>query len=288
MPELPEVITIRNDLKKEILGKKIAEVWAQDKAKEKEFSPVVIGAKIVGVDNHAKLLTLKLSSQQHIVIHLNMTGVLLFNSTDPYVRVSLKFDDSSTLNFSDTRMFGFFKLWSEQELKAYVSRYGKSALDESLDDIKFADTMKKTNTSIKNALLDQKLISGIGNIYANDALYLSGINPKRKTREIKSEEYAKLFKNLREVLLEGIKNRGSSIDRYKDIYGRQGIQQNFFRVYGKAGKKCDKCGTKIVFEKVQGRGTFYCPTCQPQNDFDKTCQSFAARCHLESTPNYEN
>ena len=262
MPELPEVITIRNDLKKEILGKKIAGVWAQDKSKEKELNPAVIGTKIVGVGNRAKLLILKLSSQQYIAIHLNMTGVLLFNSADPYVRVSLKFNDVSTLNFSDTRMFGFLKLWSEQELKAYVSRYGKSVLDASLNGSKFAEILKKTNTGIKNALLDQKLISGVGNIYTNDALYLSDINPKKKTREITNKEYEALFKSLKEILLEGIKNRGSSIDRYKDIYGRQGSQQNFFRVYGKAGKKCDKCDTKIVFEKVQGRGTFYCPTCQ--------------------------
>ncbi|KKU49887.1 MAG: Formamidopyrimidine-DNA glycosylase (Fapy-DNA glycosylase) [candidate division WWE3 bacterium GW2011_GWC1_47_10] len=265
MPELPEIITIRNDLQKELVGKRIVSVeFAKNYKTAAGFAAGLENTTVVGISNVAKLIVIHLSNKKFIASHLNMSGLLLYNAPDQYVKIALAFDTRDKLYYSDTRLFGYFECWDEVKLTAYKKRHGTEALDQSLTPSIFANTLKKRKTSIKAALMDQTLISGIGNIYANDSLFMSCINPWTKTTELTDARYKMLLKNIREVLSEGVTHRGSSIDRYRDIYNKPGTQQNHFRIYGKAGRNCNTCGTRIVFEKIQGRSTYICPKCQPK------------------------
>lgn len=268
MPELPEVITIINDLKKELIGKKITDIKVINKYKLispiEDFNRYALNTTIVEIDHIGKMIVIKLSSNMYISCHLKMTGNLLYNTTDPYIKVSLTFDTKDKLHFSCVRKFGYFEIWDQKKIDLYRSKSGVHALDNNLDELNFIALIRKKKTSVRNALLDQSVISGLGNIYINDALFLAGINPKQLTKNISDKEYKDLFSKIREVLYEGISNRGISMDRYKDIYGKKGRQQEHFKVYGKKNQTCVKCKTtSITYEKIQGRGTYYCSKCQP-------------------------
>lgn len=266
MPELPEVITIRNDLEKEIKNKTIVEILSFENYRPEAVNLIkknAVGKKIVGVSNIAKLILLHLDNGEYLATHLNMSGRLLYNTSDPYVKLALKFNTNDILHYSSIRMFGYFEHWLPVKVEEYSKRYGKVALDPTLALSDFISNLKRSNTYIKNNLLNQKFVSGIGNIYANDALHMSSIHPKRRTHSISDIEYKALFDNVKKILNEGIEHRGSTIDRYSDLYGKPGSHQNHFRIYGKRGQKCSNCGGSVTFEAIQGRGTFYCENCQP-------------------------
>lgn len=267
MPELPEVITIRNDLAYEIKGKSVVDVSTYHEyplnPSKSEFEKYVVNHQIEDVLNAAKLILIKMSSGRYIAVHLKMTGNLLYNYDDKYKKVTLHFSDKTFLHFSTVRKFGFFEVWDQEKKDSYIKRFGKTALESNLEAEEFKMLMRRRNTNIKNALLDQSLVSGIGNIYANDALYLAKIHPLKRTTNLTDSELENLFFKVQQVLDEGVKNRGSSIDRYKDLYGNPGNHQNHFYVYGKKGTLCTQCdNSSIKYEKIQGRGTFYCPVCQ--------------------------
>jgi len=267
VPELPEVITIKTDLHKEIVGKTIVDMQQVNyyplKTPFDEIKSKLLQKQVLDVSNIAKLLLVELTENTFLAIHLNMSGRLLFNKQDNFVKIKIYFNDGSKLNFSSVRMFETFDIWGPKKVENYKKNHGKTALDPTLTLQEFTNAMKKKNTYIKNVLLDQKLISGIGNIYACDALFLSKINPKTKISDISDKKYKELFKNVNLLLNESIKHRGSTIDRYADLYGNPGSHQNHFRVYGKKkGEPCMVCGTPIKFEKIQGRGTYYCSNCQ--------------------------
>lgn len=261
MPELPEVITIRDDLRKEVVGKKITGVKVSPGYKF--VGKELIGEKIVEITNIAKLLLLKLSNGKYIATHLNMSGVLLFNTTDSWIRLTLELETGDKFHFSDTRMFGYFQIWTPKQVDEYRSRYGKTMIESDISKEEFAELIGKYKKPIKLVLLDQKIVSGIGNIYANDALYMSKIHPKRKANELSTEELYALFENLQVILNEGVEHRGSTIDRYRDLYGKPGSHQNHFRIYGKKGQKCPVCGNEFTYERVQDRPTYFCENCQP-------------------------
>ncbi|OGC45527.1 DNA-formamidopyrimidine glycosylase [candidate division WWE3 bacterium RBG_19FT_COMBO_34_6] len=267
MPELPEIITIRNNLRDEVLGKRILDIISYRKYPLKPsrayFDKHALNRAIDNVFNIGKMLVLELSSGYFIVIHLKMTGNLLLNKQDPYVRITLKLDKNTSLNFSTVRLFEYFALWDKQKIENYKKTIGKTPIESDLSFKQFRSIFEKTSTAIKTALLDQKRIAGLGNIYVNEALFLAKINPKRPSNSLSQQEFLLLFKKIESVLLMGIKNHGSSFNRYKDLYGRSGSQQKFFYVYGKKDKLCIHCGTSSIFyEKIHGRGTFYCPKCQ--------------------------
>lgn len=269
MPELPEVITIKKDLEKEVIGKKIFKLINKGwnfKTDFNYFISRVEESTILSVGNVAKILLLNLHNNLHIAIHLNMSGRLLYNRTDSFEKIRVNFFDNSYLSFSSVRRFEYFELWNNTDLENYKKKYGKTVIDSNLSFDEFLQTEKKHNKSIKTNLLNQNLISGIGNIYATDALYESKINPYRKAFEITDLEYKLLFENLKKLIEEGILHRGSTIDRYLDLYGNPGTHQHHFRIYGKKNNKCENCGTLIIFEKFQGRGTYYCPTCQKKEN----------------------
>lgn len=193
-----------------------------------------------------------------------MSGRLLYNNKDPYVKITLGLDNGDTLNYSSVRMFGYFEVWSEQELNIYKTRYAKTILDETFSPEDFIKAIKRKNTHIKDALLDQKLVSGIGNIYANDALFMSKIHPQTKPSSLNDSQLKLLYENLKEIINEGLLHRGSTIDRYCDIYGKPGTHQNHFRVYKR--QSCINCSSPIEIIKLNGRGTFFCAMCQPKDN----------------------
>ncbi|MBI2414842.1 bifunctional DNA-formamidopyrimidine glycosylase/DNA-(apurinic or apyrimidinic site) lyase [candidate division WWE3 bacterium] len=270
MPELPEVITIRNDLRASVLGKKVVNIKKVDtyklKPSPKHFGDLVLGSTFDEISNIAKLLLLKMSSGHYIATHLNMSGLLLYNTEDLHTKITLEMDTGDKLNYSETRMFGYFEVWSPEEVERYRRKQGKTPLDNNITSDEFVEKIKMRKSPIKTVLLDQGIISGIGNIYANDALFLSGINPKTKANDISKEGLEAIFKNVVLILTEGILHRGSTIDRYRDLFGKPGIHQNFFRIYGKKDGKCLNCGNHVTYEKMQGRPTFYCENCQPLNN----------------------
>lgn len=164
------------------------------------------------------------------------------------------------------RQFGKIKVLDEKSLSELRNKYGLDILEADITPDEFLRIIKSKNTNIKNALMDQKIISGVGNIYATDALFLSGINPKTRTKDMNLQKSEKLLNSLKEILREGIKNRGATLpdEMYVDIFGKPGNQQKYFKIYGK--KICPKCGARVSFEKINGRGTYFCPVCQPLID----------------------
>ncbi|OGC54503.1 DNA-formamidopyrimidine glycosylase [candidate division WWE3 bacterium RIFCSPHIGHO2_01_FULL_48_15] len=267
MPELPEVETITRDLKKELPGLEIKEVVVHGsyRPKAKDLNSVV-GPKITGVERIGKTIHLILEDGRRLVFHLIMTGRLLLRDAqakpDPDQRVTFKLSNGKELRFTDQRMFGWVELLGQEELGDFRLRFGPDPF-ELTPDI-FANRLQQKKTAIKNALLEQKLVSGIGNIYANDALWLAQIHPEAKTTDLSQEQLESLHKSVVEILQEGIAHRGSTLEdkMYVDLYGREGSHQDHFRVYSRAGEKCLRCEGTITFTQLGGRGTFFCERCQ--------------------------
>lgn len=272
MPELPEVETIKRQLTKEIIGEKIAQVW-YDRPKilrptPKEFTDGVVGKVIVDVQRRAKLLIIELSSKEsrsYVVSHLRLSGRLLVrhqnDTPDDYVHATLKFDSNKELRFAEARLFGYLQYVEDKRaLDEVFKNFGPEFFD--LVEETFFAILATTRKAIKSLLMDQQKIAGIGNIYANDALYLAGIHPETPANEISKEKAEELFSALKKVLEEGLKTGGASDQWYRQIHGEKGHYQEHFKIYGKTGQSCDNCGTTIKRIVVGGRGTFICPQCQ--------------------------
>lgn len=274
MPELPEVYTISQDLKKNILGYKVTGIQINRDYKIPNDVKIklknLIGKEIQDSDRIAKNIVLKISDNEFLVFHLAMTGRILLreykDEKDNWVKVVFeitKNDKTYFLKFCDMRQFGKIRVVDKTSLDQYSNKYGLDVISQKISAQNFLKSLSSKKTSLKNALMDQKIISGMGNIYATDALFLSNLNPKTSTQNISLEDAEKLLKFSKEILNEGIKNRGSTLPdkMYVDIFGKSGSQQDHFKIYGK--KVCQTCGSKVEFEKINGRGTYFCPTCQP-------------------------
>lgn len=274
MPELPEVYTISQDLKKNVVGFTVNKIQISKHYKiptnlQKALKGL-IGGKILDVSNIAKNIVLKLDKNRFLIFHLAMTGRMLLrelkDKNDNWVKIVLELSKESKikhLKFCDMRQFGKISVVNNNGLGLLLAKYGLTPLDASVTPEIFLKAIKSKKTNIKNLLLDQKIISGLGNIYATDALFLSKINPKTSTHNITPELAEKLLNSIKQILNEGIKNRGSTLPdkMYVDIFGNPGSQQKYFKIYLK--NICDVCGTKVEFIKINGRGTYFCSTCQP-------------------------
>ncbi|NQT29172.1 MAG: DNA-formamidopyrimidine glycosylase [Candidatus Saganbacteria bacterium] len=262
MPELPEVETIKREVLPFVLGQTIKSVEIKDPRNIKgisaeQFKKKLVGQKIVGLERKAKYLLFKLASLNYLVIHLGMTGRLLF-APDPYVKVVFHLSGTKSLYFSDARLFGKIRFFnSEPKLDL-----GPEPLTKSFSLSFFKKILAKRSTPIKVLLLDQKLLSGVGNIYANEALFRAGIDPRRQAKSLNDKEVEKLHKAIEDVLAEAIKYRGTSDSWYVDAEGKKGSFQLRLKVYRRAGEPCVKCKTKIKKIVVGGRGTYFCPKCQ--------------------------
>lgn len=282
MPELPEVETIRQDLNQVLVGKKILGVES-DSPKQVQPSlaavqKAVVGATIKKIERRAKLLQIFLDNGKILVVHLKLTGRLLLRKSgapkDDWQHVIFKIKDQKLkikknleLRFCDLRKFGWIRLVEdEKELEKLLAEFGPEPLTPEFTLEKFREILSKWGRPIKLLLMEQKKIAGVGNIYANEALFLAGIAPHKRARDLaqkEPEKVEKLYKALEQVLKEGIKYRGASDQAYLDAFGQKGKYQEHFRVYAQEGKPCpNKCGGTIKRMSLGGRGTFFCPKCQ--------------------------
>lgn len=287
MPELPEVETIKRQLKKVIIGKKIAAIKIKlakfVNLPEDQFRRFVKGAIIKNIWRRAKILIFELDNGWSILIHLKLTGQLIFQigggqpQGDPrtmirgsplpnqYTHVIYEFTNGTKLFHNDLRQFGFERLIKTKEIAAYwqKEKLGPEPLDPDFTLADFAAMLKKRSRSpIKPLLMDQKFIAGIGNIYSDEALFEASILPTRKAVSLTATETAKLYQAIRKVLQRAIKKRGSSVKYFLDARGRRGGFVPYLEVYGRQGQTCQRCGAKIIRLKLRGRSAHYCPKCQ--------------------------
>lgn len=291
MPELPEVETIRTQLADKLIGRKIEGVEVR-LPKIWEGNPKdVIGAKITDVLRRAKIVILKLDNDKNIVVHLKMTGQLVYGEESrnpgnksvvaqtisfsqgiPFAGFSLPAKtthvilrlDKGTLFFNDMRQFGWVRVADNKQLSTIDQQHGPDAMGLDFTPEYLAKACGNWGRPIKLLLMEQSKIAGIGNIYANEALWLAGISPMKRGREISQDKIIQLFKSIKEVLEMGLKYHGSSAgdEAYVDALGQPGEMQNHTVVYQKAGSDCPRCQHKIVRSQIGGRGTFFCPKCQ--------------------------
>lgn len=273
MPELPEVQTIVTDLNKILLGFKITDVKVLSTFKiqpePEEFTAEVKGKKIAGVQRVAKNIILEMENNKYLLVHLAMTGQLRLSKTaesqNSSERVCFTLEKGGKkiyLKYNDVRMFGKVALLATEEYRKLKEKYGPDPLDKTLTAENFLNRLKSRKTNIKNALLDQSIVAGVGNIYATDALFMAGIHPETSTKDLSDKDSHKLLESLREILEESIGHRGSTLkdEMYVDILGKKGTHQDYFRIYGK--QICPVCGGKIEYKKISGRGTYICNVCQ--------------------------
>lgn len=273
MPELPEVETIRQQLERKIRNKKIkkAEVRFAKilNIPAKSFVNKVKRKVFTTIGRRAKLLLLELSNKSYLVVHLKMTGRLLY--VDKKVKPSkhthiIFYLNSHKLFFEDYRKFGYIKyVENKDELEKLLAkeRFGPEILDSNFTLEKFKKLLaKKSKLTIKPLLMDQTFIAGVGNVYAQEACFYAKIDPRRKVQTLTEKEIEALFESLRKVLVLALKYKGSSVDAYLDIYGKPGKFVPLLKVYGREGKPCFRCKTKIKAIKLGGRTTCYCPKCQ--------------------------
>jgi len=266
MPELPEVETIRRDLAKTILGKKITEVCVNNPRVIREPSPAAFkrsfeGAAIKNILRRGKLLILELSNGKALAIHLRMTGQLVYPGKVKSSRVAFHFADGRALDFNDQRLFGELRLVDDWKKLKFVQALGPEPFDLTSAD--FKDMLAKKKTKIKPLLMDQGFIAGIGNLYASEILFRAKINPLRPGQSLDPKEKETLYRETKEVLASAIKHGGSSVDDYVRVSGKPGDYVRFHQVYGRQGKPCFICGSPVKKITQGGRGTYFCPKCQP-------------------------
>ena len=265
MPELPEVETIKRELEKAILGKKITEVWVNNpkvirQPSAEQFKKELAGVSFKNILRKAKVLVLELSNGKSLVIHLKMTGQLVYPGDGKRSRVSFKLSDGKILDFNDQRLFAELRLLDDWRELKFIRGLGPEPFDLTLD--KFKQMLASKKTKIKPLLMDQSFISGIGNLYAAEVLFRAKINPQRPAQSLLDKEKEALFKEIRETLNEAIQHKGSSVDQYLQLSGEPGNYVKYHKVYDRKGKPCLACKTPIKRISLGGRGTYFCPKCQ--------------------------
>jgi len=271
MPELPEVETVKNELLPYIVGKQITDVtllWEGivRQPSAAEFCSRLIGQRITGITRRGKYLIFSLTGTEVLIIHLKMTGSLLLKPAsaepDKYTRAVIYLDGESALHFHDPRKFGVMRLVANKD--TVTGKLGPEPLAADFTPPLLARLLSNRTAPIKALLHDQNIIAGIGNMYADEALFTAGIHPLRTGGSLSSKEIARLHQAIIEVLRNGIKNMGASIVHYYRPSGETGFAHHHFRVAHQRGKTCPVCCTPIAWIKVRNRGTYFCPKCQPE------------------------
>jgi len=266
MPELPEVETIKADLSKLILGKKIIRVNIYNPKVIREPHPAAFKRSLEGLTikhilRRGKLLILELSNGKFLTVHLKMTGQLVIPGGGKSSRLSFVLAGGMILDFNDQRLFGELRLVRDWKKLEFIQRLGPEPFDLTYAD--FKDMILKRKTEIKPLLLDQSFISGIGNIYAAEILFRAKINPHAKAQSLVRKEVSALYQEIQKVLKSAIKHGGSSVDDYVRVSGKNGDYARFHRVYGREGKPCLVCSNPVQRIDQAGRGTYFCAQCQP-------------------------
>lgn len=282
MPELPEVETVVRSLRPYVVGRSVTSIQI---LKSKSFPDAkrkdkILNQKIVQVWRRAKLIIMDLENGVHLVTHLKMTGQLLYRSgkqlaggghptadvlaqlPGKHTRVILSLDDGGTLYFNDLRIFGWLRIMDEGQLAAELAKYGPDA-NQIKDVSGLAAKLQRCRRPIKQVLMDNQYLSGIGNIYAAEICFACGLDPRRPANEVSEAQVKQIVQVAHELLERAIVAGGTTFDgRYVDADGKRGNFEAFLAVYGRAGQKCQRCGTTLEGVKIGGRSTVYCPRCQ--------------------------
>jgi formamidopyrimidine-DNA glycosylase len=268
MPELPEVETIKNELAPWIVGQSFTQVTIFDAelvsgGSAEEVRRGLIGQKVESLGRRGKYLIFHLSNSKSLIIHLRMTGVLLLNpkGVDCYARAVFHLSNGHRLVFSDRRRLGL--MWLVNDANTVVGKLGPEPLDESFTPGALGQRLSRHHIPVKAALLDQCIVAGIGNMYADEALFAARVHPLRKADALSPEEVQTLHHCVRRVLQAAIGSKGASVDTYVRPEGELGTAHFAFKVAHRGGEPCPVCGSTIERVLVQNRGTYFCPRCQP-------------------------
>ena len=282
MPELPEVETVRTDLKRKLLNKRIKEVEVRlpKIVRPKNFAATLTQNSFVDVTRRGKLIIFHLKKKGFMLVHLKMTGQLVFRDHDQftvgghsqkgmgmdlpnkYSHVIFKFEDESQLFFNDLRQFGYLKIVNQTELNKVLAKFGVEPLEPEFTPEKWQKLTENRRTNIKAILLNQAVVTGIGNIYADEVLFASHVLPTRTVNTLTTREKTAIYKNIRLILQKAIDHRGTTFNDYVDGDGKKGSFIQFLKVFHKNGEPCPDCGAIIQKTRVVGRGTHFCKNCQ--------------------------
>jgi len=288
MPELPEVETVRAGLERHVVGRTVADVQVlhprvvrRDLAGPAGFAAAMAGRTVKRAERRGKYLWLALDDDEALLAHLGMSGQLLVGDPDrplsPHVRARFTFTDGGPdLRFTDQRTFGHLMLvpfahgdadgpGETRELPAPIAHIAPDPMEAAFDDRDFAARLTRRHTGVKRALLDQSLISGVGNIYADEALWRARLHWARPTETLKRGEVSRLLAAVREVLSEALRAGGTSFDTlYVNVNGESGYFDRSLQAYGREGEPCSRCGTPIRRDAFMNRSSYSCPHCQPR------------------------
>ncbi len=285
MPELPEVETIRLGLLRRMRGKRIRRVVVRKKklitGSVAAFMRDLTGNEVVDITRRGKLLIFHLKQGGYLLIHLKMTGQLIYEKgkqlvagghqwppisgglPNKYTHVQFDFADDSHLYFNDQRQFGYLQIVDVKGLERALANYGMDPLTDDISWADFYDLLRGRKTSIKAALLNQKLVAGIGNIYADEILFVAGVRPGRRVSTLTSVELKKVYGQIPKILHKALKHGGTTFQDYRDADGSKGNFMRLLKVYGRTGEVCKRCKDGVIVKKhIAQRGTHYCPRCQ--------------------------
>ncbi len=273
MPELPEVETVRRRLAPALEGKVFAGVEITDARLTRPSDPNEVAAELVGervaiVDRRGKYLIVRFESGRSLLVHLRMTGSFLHSPdgdlpTDPHRRAVVRLDDGSDVAYRDVRRFGTWLLLEPNEADVYIdARVGREPLERAYRVQHLAEKLAGRRAPVKAVLLDQRAVAGVGNIYADEALWRACIHPLTPAASLDLDDAKALHRGVRAALQAGVRRQGSTLRDYRLPDGAEGGAQHEFKVYGRGGEPCERCGTPIDKIRVAGRGTWYCPSCQ--------------------------
>ena len=283
MPELPEVETLRRDLSRRIIGAVIEGVSVGNRkmvSPAKSFSRLLKGQRITAVNRRGKLLILSLGNGKRLHVHLKMTGQLVYRKNSAlvvgghpisgmtsvpnrYTQLLFRFQNNAELYFNDQRQFGYAKVLSAAVSDEVVERYGPEPLAKNFTRARLVSQLsRRSRTSLKAALLDQSVVAGIGNIYADEICFRAGLRPERSVRSLSLGDQQRLWRSIRLILQRSVRLRGTMQNTYRQSDVRDGRYWPHVAVYGRGGKPCRICGATLKRSRVAGRGTVYCPVCQ--------------------------
>jgi len=266
---------VRRQLEPVLVGRRFERVVIDDPRLVRPFEPVAVaaeleGERVVELDRRGKYLIFRFESGRALLVHLRMTGSFRHRRNgagedDPHRRAVVRLDDGSDVTYRDVRRFGTWLLVEPDELEPYLAdRLGEEPLLTGFTPARLARRLAGRRAPIKAALLDQRTLAGLGNIYVDEALWRARIHPKRPARDLDANDVRRLHGAIRRVLQTAIERRGSTLRDYSTPRGRRGSMQRAFKVYGRENEPCDRCGTPIEKTRAGGRGTWYCPYCQPR------------------------
>jgi formamidopyrimidine-DNA glycosylase len=267
MPELPEVETVRAKLAPLLTGRTLERVEIRDGRLTRPVDPVLVAAELEGervaaVERRGKYLLLRMDTGRALVVHLRMTGSFRGDET-PHTRAVVTLDDGTQVMYRDVRRFGTWLLLEPGELDPYLdAKLGAEPLGRGFGPRALEAALEGRRAPIKAALLDQRTVAGLGNIYVDEALWRARIHPLKPARELDADEVRVLHRAIRAALRMGIARQGATLRDYAQPDGRSGGMQHEFKVYGRGGEPCDRCGAPIEKTRAGGRGTWFCPVCQ--------------------------